>query len=80
MQGVVGGVASVMMLLQLSYLSFSWESILHPLPCKSEMIHRQNFNIVHENSGRIKVHTGHILFLSFSVIAFEIIIKASFVC
>lgn len=42
MQGVVGGVASVMMLLQLSYLSlfFSppWESVLHESLCHSEMV------------------------------------------
>lgn len=43
----MGGVASVMMLLQLSYLSFSWESMLHVMCCYSEMMHRQNFNIVH---------------------------------
>lgn len=47
MQGVVGGVASVMMLLQLSYLSFfSWESILHAMFCHSELVHKQNFNIL----------------------------------
>lgn len=41
MQGVVGGVASVMMRLQLSYLSFSWESILHAILCYNEMELRQ---------------------------------------
>lgn len=43
----MGGVASVMMLLQLSYLSFfPWESILHAMFCHSELVHKQNFNIL----------------------------------